>query len=49
MQLDGLPDMAVRKETEMTRTELSKSCENYYECNSDCENCNVYKQYLKGK
>ena len=33
----------------MTRSDLAKTCENYYECDSICEHCEVYKHYLETK
>lgn len=33
----------------MTRTDLYKTCENNYECDSDCERCGVYKHYIETK
>lgn len=32
----------------MTKIDLTKACENYYECDSNCE-CKIYKHYLKTK
>lgn len=33
----------------MTKIDLCKTCENYYECDSNCERCEVYAHYQNTK